>query len=399
LRILIITEHFPYPPIAGTPIRSFNLLSRLARKHEVWLASFIRPPEDVEALRRMQSICRGIATAPARCARAYDRPGEALRYLLGGKPFELRLYMSGDFAEKIRGLVSAVEFDVVEIIDSYMALYLEILPDELRSKTILTFIDVVFSRSERISRLDTRLARKLRNRLYGRMMRQWEPKYAARFARCITVSGSDRDLLLAANPRLNIDIVPNGVDAHGYQPLPEPPSPGSLIFVGNMGYQPNVDAMTWFCERILPLVRREVPGIELWIVGKSPTPEVMQLEGGGVSVTGRVADLRPFYERSSVSVVPLRGGGGTRLKILESMALGRPVVSTTIGCEGLEVVDGEHLLIADRPEEFAERVVRLLKDNGLRRRLMQRARELVEGTYDWDIISEKLERIYGEVAK
>ncbi len=399
MRILIITEHFPYPPIAGTPIRTFNLLSRLAGKHEVWLASFVRAPGDPEAERRMKAVCRGIVTTPARPSRAYDRPAEALRYLMKGRPIELRFYMSGEFAAKIRHLVSEVDFDVVEIIDSYMALYLEVLPEELRRRAVLTFIDVVYSRAERIGRLETKPGRKLRNLLYSRMMRRWEPRYAGRFARCIAVSASDRSLLLSANPGLSIDLVPNGVDAREFRPLPEPPSARSLVFVGNMGYRPNVDAMNWFCDRILPRLRRELPGVEMWIVGKNPTPEVTHLDGDGVHVTGRVDDLRPFYQRASVAVVPLRGGGGTRLKILEAMALGRPVVSTAIGCEGLEVEDGKHLLIADDPEAFAGATLRLLRDEEIKGHLTHAARALVEEKYDWDVIVGQLMRVYEEAAK
>jgi len=137
----------------------------------------------------------------------------------------------------------------------------------------------------------------------------------------------------------------------------------------------------------------------MWIVGINPSTEVRDLDGNGIHVTGRVEDVRPYYRRSTVCVVPLRAGGGTRLKILEAMALGRPVVSTSIGCEGLDVVDGEHLFIADRPEEFADRTIRLLTDEALRRSITSRARAMVVSRYDWDIIAKQLMQVYTDVAR
>jgi glycosyltransferase involved in cell wall biosynthesis len=169
------------------------------------------------------------------------------------------------------------------------------------------------------------------------------------------------------------------------------------MFIGNMGYPPCVDAVLYFCSEILPLIRQAIEPIELWIVGADPRPEVLRLNGSDVRVTGRVEDVVPYYQQSTVCVVPLRAGGGTRLKILEAMALGRPVVSTTIGCEGLDVVDGEHLYIADTPEEFAEKTVRLLRNRQSYQHIRANGRQLVEARYSWDRIAERLMDVYEEV--
>jgi len=231
------------------------------------------------------------------------------------------------------------------------------------------------------------------------MMRRWEPCYAERFGRCITVSEADRRLLRTVNPRLQVDVVANGVDTKVYQPLPQEGTSPSLLFIGKMSYRPNGDAVLYFCREILPRIRRMIGEVEMWIVGKDPLPEVRQLNGDGVYVTGRVDDVVPYYSRSTACVVPLRAGGGTRLKILEAMALGRPVVSTSVGAEGLDVVDGEHLLIADSPEQFAEKTVRLLTDRALYQRITTNARQLVVTRYDWDAIAGQLMQIYAEMSK
>ncbi len=198
-------------------------------------------------------------------------------------------------------------------------------------------------------------------------MGYWEPRYAEKFDRCTTVSELDQQLLMKANPRLQVDVIPNGVDIEKYQPLPLPPENASpsLMFIGSMGYPPCVDAVLYFAMRFfLSFVRRSTQW-SCGSLGADPHPEVLNSMAMACMSQGWVADVVPYYQQSTVCVVPLRAGGGTRLKILEAMALGRPVVSTTIGCEGLEVVDGEHLFIADTPEQFAEKTVRLLRDRQL----------------------------------
>jgi glycosyltransferase involved in cell wall biosynthesis len=347
----------------------------------------------------MLDFCEGVETADSPASTALGRPLEALRHLAAGRPIELRHYHSRQFAAKIRGLASRVGFDVVDIVDSYMAPYLEALPSPLRRKTVLTFIDVVFSKVHREVHVEPRRLRRLRTWLYSRAMRNWEPSYAERFTRCITVSDADRDLLLTANPRLAIDVIPNGVDTTRYQSLGDSPGQPALVFVGNMAYRPNVDGMLLFCHEVYPRLKMDTPDLQLWITGLDPPQEVLNLAGDGVHVTGTVDDVRHLYARSTVAVVPLRAGGGTRLKILEAMALGRPVVSTTIGCEGLEVVDGEHLLVADTAQEFARKTTLLLRDTSLRTRLSQRARALVVTRYDWDVIARRLVQVYADVVR
>jgi polysaccharide biosynthesis protein PslH len=398
MKTLLILQSIPFPANSGAPLRNYNLLRRVAAEHDVWLLSFAGSPEQADALSHLRQLCAMVETVPVVPSRAVDRPSEFFQYLLKGLPPDLRFYQCSDLGRKVASAAATVQFDVVEISESAMALYLEALPPELRTRTILTFHDVLFRRYNRLYRREPGLARKLRLWLYSRTMRRWEPRYAARFARCVAVSEADRRLLKAANPRLRVRVVPNGVDARLYQPLPRGVGNPTLLFVGNMDARTNVDAMQFFCRDILPRIQRSIPCLEMWIVGINPRPEVTQLGGHGVHVTGLVEDVRPYYARSLVCVVPLRAGSGTRLKILEAMALGRPVVSTSIGCEGLAVRAGEHLFIADTPEAFAESTIRLLTDPALATRIAAKARELVASQYDWDVISKRLLRVYEEVA-
>lgn len=397
MRILIVADHIPYPPLSGTSIRNYNLLKRMAHRHEVWLVCFARE-DDMAGIKHLRSFCRGVETVRVELSHALERPAQALEYILKGHPIELRHYYSRQLVEKIQHLSACVEFDVIDIIDSYMGLYLEALPKRLHKKTVLTFIDIVFGKYERIWRLEPTLARKLRMFLFASSMRHWEPRYALRFARRIMVSDADGRLLQSQNQRLSYDVVPNGIDTALFQQLSSSAGSPALLFVGNMNYRPNIDAVQYFCAEIFPAIRSAVSGVEFFIAGINPGSEVRALECDDIHVTGAVDDVRPWYERSTVCVVPLRAGGGTRLKILESMALGRPVVSTSIGAEGIEALDGEHILIANDPQTFAEKILYLLHNLPARERIIAHARELAVRRYDWDVITSRLLQIYSEVA-
>ncbi len=398
MRILIITNEIPYPPISGVTLRNYHLLRRVAEHHEVYLAAHIYNPGESDGIAHLQEFCERVVTGALRPRPMSPHIPGLFRYALTGKPLELEFFESQELAEAIRSLASEVDFDIVHIEESLLALYLGLFP-EWRSKWVLTFHNVCFAQAARLSKVASTRNTRWRLRVFSAQMRRWEARYAARFDRCIAVSEADRHLLLAANPRLRVDVVPNGVNTKAYRPLPMNGRSASLLFVGHMGYDPNIDAALFLTKDILPHIRRAVPDVELWLVGRNPSPAVTQLQGDGVYVSGTVSDLLPYYERSTVCVVPLRAGGGTRLKILEAMALNRPVVSTTIGSEGLDAMDGEHLLNADRPEAFAVQVVRALRDRELSERLAANARQLVVSQYDWDTIAARQLQIYDEVTR
>ena len=209
------------------------------------------------------------------------------------------------------------------------------------------------------------------------------------------MSELDKQRLIEKNPLLTVESIPNGIDVQTNQPLSKSlSSTQNLLFIGNMDYRPNQDAMYYFCKEIFPEIKKRNGLINLWIVGKNTSADIFALATDSIFVTGRVDDVHPFYEKTHISVIPLRAGGGTRLKSLESMALGRPVISTTVGCEGLQVVDGEHLFIADNPEVFFQRIQQLFDDPKLYSRIVTNARDFVETRYSWNGIVNNLEKYY-----
>jgi len=397
MRILYITDYLPFPMISGDRIRNYNLIRRIARQHQVWLAAPLIKPDQAEGILHLQEFCCGVETAPLQKRSKPTRLLAMLRYGLAGRPWEFEWLYSEELANKIRQLASTITFDIVQIEHSRMAPYLETLPSSTRAKRILVFHNIASLQYKRIAHVAETRTEKIRAWLHGRILRWWEPRYAERFDRCITMSEVDRRLLLKANSRLQASVIPNGVDTQAYRPLPLGSLPPALLFIGSMDYPPCADAAIYLCHQILPHIQRLLGQVKVWLVGRDPSPKVNRLNNNGVHVTGQVVDVVPYYRRSAVCVVPLRAGGGTRLKILEAMALGRPVVSTTIGCEGLDVVDGQHLLIADDPVQFAEKTVRLLTDKALYHRIANEARQLVVQKYDWDAIAEQLLDIYSEV--
>ncbi len=396
MRILVIADYLPYPLIGGDRIRIYNTIRRAADQHEVSLVAFLEKKSDIEGVAHLKEFCIHVETANfEERSRLAKLPG-MLQYILSGKPPELSLLYSDELRRKIRKLTSTNKFDIVQIEHARMGLYLEMLhPDEHR-KSLLMFHNFTSQQFGRVSNVERRWSKKVRSKLNSIAMGYWEPRYAEKFTRCTTVSEEDRQLLLDANPHLKVDVIPNGVDIDKYQPLPLPSKSArpSLLFLGNMGYPPCVDAVLYFCNEIFPLIRQENNRAEFWIVGRDPRPEVLELKDKNVHVTGRVPSVMPYYQQSPICVVPLRAGGGTRLKILEAMALGRPVVSTTIGCEGLDVKDNENILIADKPAEFAEKTMRLSNDRELYQHLAENGRKLVETGYGWDQITDKLLKVY-----
>jgi glycosyltransferase involved in cell wall biosynthesis len=225
-----------------------------------------------------------------------------------------------------------------------------------------------------------------------------------RFDGILAVSDADRDTFLRLYPDSRVRpiwVIPTGVDTEYYTPPEEsavPVSEPTLVFTGSMDWLPNEDAMRYFCRDILPLIRAEEPRTRLSIVGRTPTAAVRALANEYIEVTGTVSDVRPFVRKAAVYVVPLRIGGGTRLKIFEAMAMGQAVVSTRVGAEGLPVVDDEHVLIADEPRAFANAVLSLLRDGARRRALGAAARALVVDHYDWSVAASVLDAALTECA-
>ncbi len=226
-----------------------------------------------------------------------------------------------------------------------------------------------------------------------RAMSRLERRYLDRADHVLTVSDADRDVFARFLAPSKITVIPTGVDVEYFRVEPGNEQPYTLVFTGAMDWMANEDAICYFADEILPRVHEQLPETVLWVVGRNPSFRVRSLAAkkNGVKVTGEVEDVRPYVRDASVYIVPLRVGGGTRLKIFEALAMGKAVVSTPIGAEGLPVRDGENILLADEKQDFAQKIVSLLRDPGTRNRLGQAGRRLVESEHSWRSVAERFD--------
>ena len=414
MRILFLTPQLPYPPHQGTTIRNYNLIANLAPRHEIHLLSFVRSQDEIARATPLHQHCCSIEGVLA------PRRSPLKRFLslfLSALPDMALRLPSAEFRARLAATLRRVPFDVVQIEGIEMAYpwMLEVRNWKLDYEagpptSILQLPSSIFDDhnaeyvlQQRAFETDVRQPRRWVAALYSLI--QWKKlsRYEAMVCRLadgvVAVSEADKTALQLLVPGLEVTVVPNGVDVEYYTSAdirPSPLPPRSLVFTGKMDFRPNVDAVLWFCHEVLPLVRREMPDVRFYIIGQSPHRRVLRLaDDPAVTVTGYVDDVRSYIAGACVYVVPLRIGGGTRLKVLEAMAMGKPIVSTSLGCEGFEGLEsGRELSVADTPEEFAQQVIGLFDDASRRERLGRAARRFVEEQYDWRLIVPKLEQVY-----
>ena len=388
----MVTYGLPYPPHAGSRIRNLNTIRALSRHHSIIVLSLTWDAADRDHVAALRRHCEHVDVVLNHRSRAQSLAA-LVRGSLSDRPLAAFRYYFPAMADRIREVVATRPVDAAIFDQIYVAPYIDALPRDRGCRTILSLHDVPSSQYRSMVGIQRSAPARARHALWARLMTLMERRYLDRFDHHVVVSAREADLLRARHYAVPISVIENGIDAFACRPLPEPAHGDGILFVGDMQYGPNADAARHLADDIFPIVRAAMPRATLCIVGQRPAVA----PGVHVTVTGRVADLTPYYRAAKVVVVPLRAGGGTRLKILEAMALGRPVVSTPIGCEGLDVVDREHLCVADTPARFARDVVELLSSADHRRRLVRAARRLVETRYDWSIINRKLTALYDDL--
>ena len=374
-------------------MRLYGLVSALAAFHQISVLAFVtRAESPVPALQGLRGLCERVVTVQndRLAVRGISRRALQLGSALSPRSFRDLVHHRGSLQTAIGRMAQDASYDVVQVEHSFMARYA--FPPE--AVMVLDEHNVEYEIPLRSVTVDGSLPRKLYDRLEYLKVRAEEERAWRRVDACAVTSSRDAVTIRRAFPHALVDVVPNGVDTRYFSPGDRPSEPATLLFFGTIASYPNVDALLFFVREVLPLIRRAHPAVRLVIVGPAPPPEIRRLSGPDVVVTDAVPDLRPYLERATAVIAPLRVGGGTRLKILEAMAMGRPVVSTSLGAEGLEVTDGKELLLADTPRDFALQVGRILAEPDLARELGAAGRRLVERSYDWTASARKLEGLY-----
>jgi sugar transferase (PEP-CTERM/EpsH1 system associated) len=403
MKILWLNSGLLLPLDKGGRLRTWHLMRHLARRHEITYVSFSDPGELPHHREDMRQVASRVVTIPrrdpAKGTTAFYL--DAARHVIDPVPYAVGKYRSPEYREAVATLLNESSFDaaVCDFLPPVVNL-----PDRLPCPAILFTHNV----EAEIWRRHTETAgnpvsRALLRQQWRRMLR-FEREALTRFDLVLAVSDADRETFVRLYPdalQRPAHVVQTGVDTAFFAPGEPADRRAHLVFTGSMDWLPNEDAMVYFVRDILPRIRQIEPDATLSIIGRAPTPAVQRLaEERGVEVTGRVDDVRPHIAAGSVYVVPLRIGGGTRLKIFEAMAMGKTVVSTTVGAEGLPVTHGQDVLIADEPARFAQSVVHMIRDVDARRRIERAARRLVVERYDWSAAAadfeEALARVRGD---
>ncbi|HQC96617.1 MAG TPA: TIGR03087 family PEP-CTERM/XrtA system glycosyltransferase [Aquabacterium sp.] len=388
MNILYVCHRFPYPPKRGGKIRPFNMIRHLtAQGHSVTVCSLVRSPEEAEEGRGIAPHCAAFEMGAVREPVQFARMVANLPRLT---PSSMGYFYSPDLQRRIRTLLSSQRFDLIFVHCSSVAQYVE---DVQGIPKILDFGD-----------MDSQKWLEYANykpwplswgyTLEGSKVLWAEKRLARKFDLCTATTRAERETLDGYGTGARTDWFPNGVDATFFAPTDEPYDPETISFIGRMDYYPNQECMQRFCDQVWPLLLARRPGMKLLIVGADPSQEMRRLgERSGVTVTGSVPDVRPFVRRSAAMVAPLAIARGTQNKILEAMAMGVPVITSSIAAGGVDAVPGEHLRVADTPEQLAGAVLNVVQDPLERQRLSLNGRQRVLSNYDWAQSMKRMDEI------
>lgn len=418
MKLLLLTPQLPYPPQQGTTLRNFNIIKHLAPRHAITLLSF-GTTEELQNAAPLHELCQRIEIVPHPTRTLAQRAWTTLTSPLPDMALRLK---SAEMHTKFDALARE-PFDIVQIEGIEMARYAlnsqlaidncQLIFDDHNAEYVLQrtafqsdvrhparwhaalYSLIQWKKLERYERAICRIARHIVvcSEADARAIEWLGQRSESRDQRS-GVRGQQSEIL---NLKSKISVIPNGVDTEFYAPRERARDEPTLVFTGKMDFRPNVDAMVWFAREILPRVRAEIADARLIIVGQKPTPQIRALaQQPSITVTGWVADTRPYIANAALYVVPLRMGSGTRLKVLEAMAMGQAIVSTRRGIEGLALTEGE-VVLADTATDFARAIVALLRDPARRRALGQNARARAVTQYDWRHIIPRFDQVYANV--
>ena len=384
-KILLVTPTVPYPPNWGFGIRVFNFIRELSKTCDVTVVCYAEEA-DRPKVDELRTYCTAVHTVASPLSTTWRKRAAQLRSVVSHRSFQSLGLRSKPMEALFRRLLSRGSFDLVQLESSQLSA----VADWGATPLIVDEHNIEYELLHRMFEVETSPLRKGYNWLEYRKFKTEE--FAAwRGADACVLTSRREQVVVAARERSKLThVAPNGVDIDFFVPSDGPPTPESIVYTGLMSYRPNVDAVTFFVEEVLPLIVAKRPTAQFTIVGLRAHESVGSLAGPNVRILSDVPDVRPYVREAAVFAVPLRMGSGTRLKILEGLAMGKAIVSTRLGCEGIEVVEGEHLLVADEPAEFADAVLRLMVDRELSERLGRTGRTLVEERYSWVTITAAL---------
>lgn len=406
-KILFLTQIVPFPPDAGPKVKTYHVIRALAGQgHSVTLVSFVRP-EEVRHIPALQEICEAVHIVPIRRSRIAD-VGYMIKSYLTNRPFLIERDDLRPMQETVNRLVKEDNFQFIHADQLTMVQFAlrgaSAFPDK-KPKVIFDAHNAVWTIVERMKD-NARFFLKPVLAVEARRVKQYEGELLRTVDHVLAVTDIDRNLLEEAlhfskpnrDSRVSsITVVPIAVDTEKLQPVRRRAGSKNIVTLGTLHYPPNADGIRWFFNEVFPLVQKRVPNATLTIIGKNPPQDFLELaerNPGTIKVTGYVDDLVPYLEESALMVVPVRAGGGMRVRILEAFAYAMPVVTTTVGLEGIHGTPDHNVIVADMPADFANRTAELLENASLQEKLAANGRELATKKYDWQAVLAAMRPIY-----
>jgi glycosyltransferase involved in cell wall biosynthesis len=417
MRILFLTQIVPYPPDAGPRIKTWHVLCYLAEQgHEIILASFVRPDEEA-FVPELKRVCAQVHTVPIRRSNLRN-----VYYLLKSqitkRPYLIERDNLGEMRVLVENLLRIQAFDYALADQLTMTQFLipkrnskESQPNLRRQpQRIFDAHNAVWTIVERMRQATSWYLRPVLQ-LEAQRVKRYEAKLVLEFEHTLAVTTIDKNDLLAAvsefepgseqDSAQKITVIPIAVDTIKLAPIQRKVGSTNILTLGTLHYPPNADGIRWFITEIFPLITRQIPEATLTILGKNPPQDFLKIaedNPGKISVTGFVPDLTPYMQQASLMVVPVRAGSGMRVRILEALAQAMPIVTTTVGLEGIDAQPGEDVLVSDTPEDFGAAVIQLMRDADLQAKLAQNGRRLAEDSYDWRVVLRKLDQVINTTA-
>jgi glycosyltransferase involved in cell wall biosynthesis len=397
VKVLVITTKSPYPLNEGRALRSYNLIREMARQHEIHLLSFVQDELDVQGIETMRALCSVVQAVPL-----YLGPTARLQLLrdvlhepFSRLPLQVLKYWTAPMRAAIAALRREHDYDMVHLDMLHLGAYMDVLAD---LPVLLMEHNVEAQILARRADNQTSWLRRSYLRYQQHKLERFEAAACRRADTVVAVSEPDEVQLNRMSGRTDVVCVPNGVDTSFFRPHEAAPASTAptLIYVGGFTWFPNLDAIDYFRREILPLVHEHQPDVRLKVIGRYPEAALVEQirADPAVELCGLVDDIRPHVHAAAVYIVPLRIGGGTRLKILDALAMGKAIVSTSIGCEGLEVEHDHNIVVADTPRAFADEVLLLLGDPARAQAIGRAGRQRVLACYDWSAVGQGLAIAY-----
>jgi len=389
----MLTPYLPYPLYSGGQIRTYNLLKNLAQKHQVTLFSFIRSNQEKQHVKELKKYCYKVKVFKRR--KAWD-PRNIVLAALTPYPFLVSIYLSRHLRQDIARELALENYDLIHAETFYV---MPSLPASAKIPILLVEQTIEYLVYQRFVQ-DFKFF-PLKPLLFFDVLKikLWEKHFWRQATRLVAMSASDKQIMQEAGKGSKVDVVANGVDINYFAKIkPAKTKTPTILFVGNFKWLPNKDAAKFLVNHIWPRISQKLPQAKLWIVGRNPTQDILDLaDKPNTAVTGDMPDIRTAFKKASVLLAPIRNGRGTKYKVLEAMASQVPVVTTQLGIEGIAAQPGQSVLIAETAEALAQKTIQVLTNAQLSKKLAANGKELVYSQYNWQVISKKLDQIYQEL--